>query len=255
MSSAFPWYCLARPSDREERRKIRKRGKKRSPLANFLSLCVQCSLFKLPEQPVGKMVLLVEQSSTCLSNNFPVVQTLDSKHWPGEHNNQGYPTSIFGKYLFGRRFEIELCSTSRVDRVSNARIYDLTQTAPLVENVRTRQLRFLGHVLRMPDDEPCKEYALYIPPHGKRKPGRQRTLFLRYIQNLLGDTDNMIGPGKLSKLAQDCCGWRKLVVACSAADRLWCDDDDSKWTLKTKTVEVVIEKIWNRKINDNKEKK
>ena len=49
----------------------------------------------------------------------------------------------------------------RIDRVSNSRIYDLTQTAPLVENVRTRQLRFLGHVLRMPDGEPCKEYALY----------------------------------------------------------------------------------------------
>ena len=95
----------------------------------------------------------------------------------------------------------------------------MLESAPLVENVRTRQLRFLGHVLRMPDDEPCKEYALYIPPHGKRKPGRQRTLFLRYIQHLLGDTDNMIGPGKLSELAQDFCGWRKLVVACSAADR------------------------------------
>ena len=34
-----------------------------------------------------------------------------------------------------------------------------------------------------------------------------------------GDTDNMIGPGQLSELAQDRCGWRKLVVACSAADR------------------------------------
>ena len=112
-----------------------------------------------------------------------------------------------------------MLNIKRIDRVSNAKIYDLTQTAPLVENVRTRQLRFLGHVLRMPDDEPCKEYALYIRPHGKRKPGRQRTLFLRYIQHLLGDTDNMIGPGKLSELAQDRCGWRKLVVACSAADR------------------------------------
>ena len=112
-----------------------------------------------------------------------------------------------------------MLNIKRIDRVSNAKIYDLTQTAPLVENVRTRQLRFLGHVLRMPDDDPCKEYALYIPPHGKRKPGRQRTLFLRYIQHLLGDTDNMIGPGKQSELAQDRCGWRKLVVACSAADR------------------------------------
>ena len=112
-----------------------------------------------------------------------------------------------------------MLNIKRIDRVSNAKIYDLIQTALLVENVRTRQLRFLGHVLRMPDDEPCKEYALYIPPHGKRKPGRQRTLFLRYIQHLLGDTDNMIGPGKLSQLAQDRCGWRKLVVACPAADR------------------------------------
>ena len=94
-----------------------------------------------------------------------------------------------------------MLNIKRIDRVSNAKIYDLTQTAPLVENVRTRQLRFLGHVLRMPDDEPCKEYALYIPPNGERKPGG----FL--IQHLLGDTDNLIVPGKLSELAQDRCGW------------------------------------------------
>ena len=92
-----------------------------------------------------------------------------------------------------------MLNIKRIDRASNAKIYDLTQTAPLVKNVRTRQLRFLDHVLGMPDDEPCKEYALYIPPRGKRKPGRQRTLFLRYIQHLLGDTDNMIGPGKLEE--------------------------------------------------------
>ena len=98
---------------------------------------------------------------------------------------------------------------------------DLTQAAPLVENVRTRQLRFLCHVLKLPDDEPYKEYAPYIPPYGKRKPGRQRTLFLTFIQYLLGDIDNMIGPDKLSELAQDRCGWKKIVVACSAADRWW----------------------------------
>ena len=54
-----------------------------------------------------------------------------------------------------------MLNIKRIDRVSNAKIYDLTQTAPLVENVRTRQLRFLGHVLRIPDDERCKEYSLY----------------------------------------------------------------------------------------------
>ena len=54
-----------------------------------------------------------------------------------------------------------MLNIKRIDRVSNAKIYDLTQTAPLVENVRTRQLRFLGHVLRIAGDERCKEYALY----------------------------------------------------------------------------------------------
>ena len=111
-----------------------------------------------------------------------------------------------------------MLNIKRIDRVTNSTIYDLTQTSPLVENVRSRPLRFLGHVLRMPDDEPCKMYALYTPSHGKRKPGRQRTLYLKYIQCLLGDTNNI--PEKLSELAQDRCGWRKLVtvVVCSAAD-------------------------------------
>jgi len=86
--------------------------------------------------------------------------------------------------------------------VSNATKYDLTQAALLVENVRTCQLRFLGHALRLPDDEPCKEYALYIPPHGKRKPGRQQTAFLSYIHHLLEDTDNVIG----------CLNWHRTVV-------------------------------------------
>ena len=114
-----------------------------------------------------------------------------------------------------------MLNIKRIDSVSNATVHDLTQAAPLVENVRTRQLRILGHVLRLPDDESCKEYALYIPTHGKRKPGRQRTLFLTYIQHLLAATDNMIGPNKLSELAQDRYGWTKIVVACFAADRWW----------------------------------
>ena len=106
----------------------------------------------------------------------------------------------------------------RIDRVTNAAIYDLAQASPLVEKVRSRQLRFLGHVLRMPEDEPCKEYALYIPPHGKRKPGRQRTLFLQYIQKLVNDTECILSPKTLTEMAQDRCSWRKLVVACSAVD-------------------------------------
>lgn len=75
-----------------------------------------------------------------------------------------------------------------------------------MENIKTPQRRFLADILKLPDDEPCKEYALYIPRHWKRKPAKQGTLFLTYIQHLLGGTDNMIGQYKLSELAQDLCG-------------------------------------------------
>ena len=112
-----------------------------------------------------------------------------------------------------------MLNIKRTDRVPNATIYSLTETTPLIERVRTKQLKFLGHILRMPHDEPVKEYALYIPTHGKRKRGRPRTLFLKYTQNLLGDMDDMLNKTQITAMAQDRTSWRDLVVACSAADR------------------------------------
>ncbi|XP_038056051.1 uncharacterized protein LOC119728045 [Patiria miniata] len=44
----------------------------------------------------------------------------------------------------------------RLDRIPNTTIYNLTNTVSLVVRLRTRQLKFLGHVLRMPDDEPAR---------------------------------------------------------------------------------------------------
>ena len=64
----------------------------------------------------------------------------------------------------------------RMDWVPNATIYSLTESAPLIERVRLRQLRFLGHVLRLPENEPVRDFVMYVPTHGRKKPGRQRTL-------------------------------------------------------------------------------
>jgi hypothetical protein len=111
-----------------------------------------------------------------------------------------------------------MLNIKRLDKIPNSTIYNLTDTEPLIVQVRTRQLKFLGHILRLPDTEPVKEYALYIPPYGKRKQGRPRTLFLQYIQCLLGDLDGMMQPHQIISMAQDRTSWRKLVVACSASD-------------------------------------
>ena len=68
----------------------------------------------------------------------------------------------------------------QTDHVTNATVYTMTNTKPLVERVRSRQLKLLGHILRMPDDEPIRLYALYAPQHEEKKPGRQSTSFLTY---------------------------------------------------------------------------
>ena len=87
---------------------------------------------------------------------------------------------------------------------------------------RTHHLKFIGHILRLPNDEPAKEYALCVPCHSKRKPGQQRTLFpTKYIQCLLGDMYSMLDHGQLTAMANDRCSWRKFVVACSAAEWWW----------------------------------
>ena len=112
-----------------------------------------------------------------------------------------------------------MLNIKRIDHVPNSRIYDDTNTEPLVNRVRLRQLKFLGHILRMPEEEPCRLYALYTPSHGRRKPGRQRTSYLSYIQKLLGDTNSMLHPKAIADLAQNRSDWRKFAIACCAADR------------------------------------
>ena len=111
-----------------------------------------------------------------------------------------------------------MLNIKRLDRVTNTKVYQMTGSQPLITTVRQRQLRFLGHILRRPEDEPCRRYALFVPSHGRRRPGRQATSYTSYIQKLLGDTDCDLKPEAIASLAQDRSEWRKFVVACSAAE-------------------------------------
>ena len=71
-------------------------------------------------------------------------------------------------------------TSSGINRVPNGIIYSLTETAPLIKRVRLRQLRLLGHVLRLLETEPVREFAIYVLIH-RSTPGRQRTPFTNYI--------------------------------------------------------------------------
>ena len=114
-----------------------------------------------------------------------------------------------------------MLNIKRKDHVPNTMIYSMTNTESLIHHVRNRQLRFLGHILSLPEEEPASRYALYIPSHGNRRPGRPRTSYLAYIQRLLGYEEGSIQADQIATLAKDWSAWRSLVVACSAAGWWW----------------------------------
>ena len=58
-----------------------------------------------------------------------------------------------------------MLNIKRKDHVPNTMIYSMTNTEPLIHHVRNRQLRFLGHILRLPEEEPASRYALYCTSH------------------------------------------------------------------------------------------
>ena len=67
------------------------------------------------------------------------------------------------KGLAGARKLVKRGLWSRLDGLwSNVRINHLTNIWPLVNTVRQSQLHFYGHILRMPEEEPCRRYALYV---------------------------------------------------------------------------------------------
>ena len=106
----------------------------------------------------------------------------------------------------------------RLDKVTNHRIYEITSSSPLMKTVSLRQLKFLGHILRMDNKEPANIYALYLPPHGKRPQGGQRLSLVKAILKSI-DPTGVLTAQDVIRAAQNRDGWRRLAVACSAAER------------------------------------
>ena len=117
--------------------------------------------------------------------------------------------------------KINAFATSCYRVMLNIKRYSMTNTVALIHLVRHRQLKFLGHILRMSKEEPVRRYALYIPTIGKRRPGRPRTPYLNYVQRLLGDNEGAMQEQQIAAFSDDRRAWRNLVVSCSAADGWW----------------------------------
>ncbi|XP_072016225.1 C-type mannose receptor 2-like [Amphiura filiformis] len=69
----------------------------------------------------------------------------------------------------------------RVDRIPNTDIYNLTETAPLVEKARTRQLKFVRHILRLPDDEPIRVCIQNSPTYSYNMAAMRLSLLVLHV--------------------------------------------------------------------------
>ena len=98
----------------------------------------------------------------------------------------------------------------RTDRIRYEIILQTVNQQPLYDSVKARQLRRLGHVLRKQNDDLPRKYILYHPEQGRRKRGRPRLLYHKYIEKLTGRTCS-----QLVNMAQDRDEWRSLVVGCA----------------------------------------
>ena len=76
----------------------------------------------------------------------------------------------------------------------------------IIATIRTRQLSFLGHILR---EDKLEKLALQGKIEGRRARGRQR---MKYIDSLLKDINSVNGMRDLMRLAEDRKSWRSMIA-------------------------------------------
>ena len=106
------------------------------------------------------------------------------------------------------------------DRVKNDDIWERTQQRPIVEEIKTRRWRWIGHTLRKPAHSTTRQ-ALQWNPQGSRRRGRPRETWKRCIERDMKQMGH--GWSELGRMAQDKRRWKSLIRGLypDKGDRLW----------------------------------
>src|SRR5450830_1578398 len=103
---------------------------------------------------------------------------------------------IFGLVCVGNEWRIRY----------NQELYQLYKYTKIVDRIRKQQLRWLGHVWRMQDDEPPKKIA-FAKPTGRRKQGGQKLRWLDCLEKQIAAK----GINNWKTLAVDRQSWRDVI--------------------------------------------
>jgi hypothetical protein len=95
--------------------------------------------------------------------------------------------------------------------MTNTDLYRLADQRPIRETIRERQLKFIGHCLRMHKEEPANIYALYKSEIGTNRRGAPRRTYLEQTsRHVTGDKELTVN--EVTKLAKDKLEWKHIVA-------------------------------------------
>lgn len=117
---------------------------------------------------------------------------------------------------FHNRCLRKICHIFWPSKISNHDLYARTGSQSIIDEIKRRRFRWLGHVLRM-EEERIPKIALRWTPPGKRKRGRPKTTWRRTVMAEL--TEKGITWGQAQHIARDRDRWRELTEAlCPSRD-------------------------------------
>ncbi|CAF0808119.1 unnamed protein product [Brachionus calyciflorus] len=98
--------------------------------------------------------------------------------------------------------------------MTNEQLYAIVNQRPITEELRKRQLKLIGHCLRMPPEEPANIYALYQSRvREKNKSGRPTAKYIEQISKFVTNYSRLkVTKADISKYSSDKRSWNSLIT-------------------------------------------
>ena len=118
-------------------------------------------------------------------------------------------------------YRIMLGVSQSETHMTNKELYKLVNQHPTSLEIRKRQLSFIGHCLRMSEDEPARIYSLYESKvRESNRQGRRPKSYLDQISKyILQDHKDKLSEAQITNYARDKGSWRRITAVPKKPDR------------------------------------